>query len=164
MYKQFTTSVIVFKNAAVNTQVLLIHHKKFDRWMIPGGHVEILENPNEAAIREVFEETGVTIKLVSFIHKEVLVTDGKWLLPPEYLYEQIIPASSKEQQHFHIDFTYIGIALKTELTLNTSETNGVRWVDISELKYLNLFDGTRQTINDAYHKLLINEAIKYEVE
>ncbi|MGH3820933.1 MAG: NUDIX domain-containing protein, partial [Pseudonocardiaceae bacterium] len=34
------------------------------RWMLPGGHVEPDENPAEAALREVTEETGLTARLL----------------------------------------------------------------------------------------------------
>ena len=41
-------------------RLLLVHHRRLDRWLLPGGHVE----PDDAAIwhaarREVTEETGV---------------------------------------------------------------------------------------------------------
>ncbi|WP_276505064.1 NUDIX hydrolase [Terrimonas pollutisoli] len=156
MYKQFTTSVIVFKEIKAFTDVLLIHHKKFDRWMIPGGHIEPIENPNEGAIREVIEETGIKIHLISFIHQPMLVEDGEWLFPPEYMYQQRIPASPKEGFHFHIDLTYIGVADNYDLSLNSKETYGVMWTSISKIKDLHLFDATRTTIMDAYNKLVSN--------
>jgi 8-oxo-dGTP pyrophosphatase MutT (NUDIX family) len=156
MYKQFTTSIIVFKELKAFTDVLLIHHKKFDRWMIPGGHIEPLENPNEGALREVMEETGIKIHLISFIHQPILVADGEWLFPPEYMYQQRIPASPKEDFHFHIDLTYIGVADNYNLSLNSKETYGVMWMPISKIKDLHLFNATQTTIIDVYHKLLTN--------
>lgn len=154
MVNQFTTSVIVFKELKAHTQILMIHHKKFNKWMIPGGHIEVNENPNEAAIREVLEESGINIKLVSFIHKELSVTDGEWLLAPEYLYQQLIPFSQKEEAHYHIDLTYIGYALNHELVLNSEETNAVEWVPISGLETLDTFEGTKATIIDCYRNML----------
>src|SRR5947209_18930392 len=43
-------------------RVLLVHHRRLDRWLLPGGHVE----PSDAAIadaarRWVVEETGATL-------------------------------------------------------------------------------------------------------
>ena len=34
-------------------------------WVFPGGHVEKGESPAEAAVREVFEETGVRVRVES---------------------------------------------------------------------------------------------------
>jgi 8-oxo-dGTP pyrophosphatase MutT (NUDIX family) len=39
-------------------------HRKLGRWLPPGGHVEPNELPDEAAVREVFEETGVHARLL----------------------------------------------------------------------------------------------------
>src|SRR5262249_46810074 len=43
----------------------LIGHPRFGRMMIRGGHVEPEESPAEAAVREVAEETGLAVTLVS---------------------------------------------------------------------------------------------------
>lgn len=44
-------------------RILLHWHRKLGRWLPPGGHIEPNELPDEAAIRETFEETGVRAKL-----------------------------------------------------------------------------------------------------
>ena len=52
---------IVFKN----NKVLLVRRAQApsqDLWAIPGGRVEIGETLQEAAEREIFEETGITIR------------------------------------------------------------------------------------------------------
>ena len=36
-----------------------------DRWGYPKGHLEEGEKPSEAAVREVFEETGFEVKIVN---------------------------------------------------------------------------------------------------
>ena len=42
--------------------VLLVHHRRLDRWLLPGGHVEPEDAAiEEAARREVVEETGVAL-------------------------------------------------------------------------------------------------------
>jgi 8-oxo-dGTP pyrophosphatase MutT (NUDIX family) len=42
--------------------VLLVHHRRLDRWLLPGGHVEP-DDPavDHAARREVIEETGAVL-------------------------------------------------------------------------------------------------------
>jgi 8-oxo-dGTP pyrophosphatase MutT (NUDIX family) len=45
-------------------RVLMHWHRKLGRWLPPGGHVEPGELPDEAAVREVFEETGVAARLL----------------------------------------------------------------------------------------------------
>ena len=148
MIKQFTASVITIKKAANGLSVLLIYHKKFQKWMIPGGHIENFENPCEAAIREVKEETGIDINLISFKHiDEISPIDSERLLPPEYLYQQIIPSNKKESEHIHLDMTYIAVPTSGKLKLNEAETKDVKWVNIKDIYQLNMFDGTQKLIN-----------------
>jgi 8-oxo-dGTP pyrophosphatase MutT (NUDIX family) len=155
MIKQFSTSVLVFKELSPEPEILLIFHKKLGKWMVPGGHVEPSENPQECAIREVKEETGIEIKLMSFIHNELPNADSKWILPPEYLFEQIIPGSGQQDQHIHIDCVYVGVSLNTEIRVNYEETTNARWASMKEIEILDMFDGTRKVIKDVKSKILI---------
>ncbi|MGH9666567.1 MAG: NUDIX domain-containing protein, partial [Bryobacteraceae bacterium] len=42
--------------------VLLVHHRRLDRWLLPGGHVEDADTAiYNTARREVIEETGVCL-------------------------------------------------------------------------------------------------------
>jgi ADP-ribose pyrophosphatase YjhB (NUDIX family) len=44
-------------------RVLLSHRRDMDIWTLPGGSVENGELPNEAAVRETKEETGLKVKV-----------------------------------------------------------------------------------------------------
>jgi phosphatase NudJ len=56
---------------------LLTQEKKYgSSWSIPGGRVEPGEALAEAAVREVFEETGVPIKLDGILRVEHTPGDG----------------------------------------------------------------------------------------
>jgi 8-oxo-dGTP pyrophosphatase MutT (NUDIX family) len=50
-----TASGLVIRDGSV----LLIFHPYIKQWFQPGGHIDDGEEPIRAAIREVFEETGV---------------------------------------------------------------------------------------------------------
>src|SRR5258706_14045404 len=86
-------------------KTLLLHHKKHNTWFQPGGHVEDIENPVEAVIREVKEETGIDI---SFLQEKIKKMDNASILPiPDFFLEEVIPAHGDEPSHFHLDFLYI---------------------------------------------------------
>ena len=70
--KHFCVSVYVYDKT--NKKFLLVHHKKLGVWVQPGGHVELNESPEEAAIREVYEETGINVNPIK--HTTVPVTIG----------------------------------------------------------------------------------------
>jgi len=48
-------------------RILLCHRRDQDIWNLPGGGVESDELPNEAAIRETLEETGLNIKILELV-------------------------------------------------------------------------------------------------
>lgn len=48
-------------------RVLLSHRRDLDIWNLPGGGVENGEFPDEAAIRETREETGLKVKIKELV-------------------------------------------------------------------------------------------------
>ncbi len=48
-----------------NSKVLLIHHKKLNLWLPPGGHIEKDETPDDAVKRELKEELGLDVELLN---------------------------------------------------------------------------------------------------
>lgn len=65
--RHFTVAVFVVWEG----RVLLHHHRKLDMWLPPGGHIEKDELPDDAALREVGEETGVRVALVGERREDV---------------------------------------------------------------------------------------------
>ena len=46
---------------ATGPRVLLVRHGPSGRWSVPGGHPEYDEDPRRAAVRELAEETGLSV-------------------------------------------------------------------------------------------------------
>ncbi|QIN83700.1 NUDIX domain-containing protein [Rubrobacter tropicus] len=93
--RHFTVAVFVVRDG----KVLLHHHRKLGMWLPPGGHIERDELPDEAAVREVREETGVEVELVGDRREDV--EDPVQLRRPAGVQlEDIGPG------HQHIDLIY----------------------------------------------------------
>jgi ADP-ribose pyrophosphatase YjhB (NUDIX family) len=85
-------------------RVLLLLHPKLKRWLPPGGHVEPNELPDEAAVREVREETGVEVRLIG--ERALDVASPRQLVRPEGVQlEDIAPG------HQHIDLVYFAVPI-----------------------------------------------------
>ena len=52
-------------------ELLVIFEKKWNCWVFPGGKIESGETPEEAAKREVFEETNLIIEDLEIVAKKV---------------------------------------------------------------------------------------------
>jgi 8-oxo-dGTP pyrophosphatase MutT (NUDIX family) len=97
----FTVGVLV----VYQDKVLLRLHEKYHIWLDVGGHVELDEDPNQAAIREVKEEVGLDIVLWDGNKKfqEVFTSkyDHRELIPPVAMNRHNI-----SETHEHIDMVY----------------------------------------------------------
>jgi 8-oxo-dGTP pyrophosphatase MutT (NUDIX family) len=60
MTRDFTATTFVVHCG----RVLLHRHAKLGKILPPGGHIEANELPEEAALREVYEETGLEVELL----------------------------------------------------------------------------------------------------
>jgi 8-oxo-dGTP pyrophosphatase MutT (NUDIX family) len=93
--RHFTVAVFVVWDG----KVLLHRHRKLAMWLPPGGHIEPNELPDEAAVREVLEETGIGVQLTGERREDV--EDPIQLHRPAGVQlENIAPG------HQHIDLIY----------------------------------------------------------
>ena len=54
-------------------ELLVIFQKKWNCWVFPGGKIEPGETPEEAAKREVFEETNLIIEDLEMLLNRILI-------------------------------------------------------------------------------------------
>jgi 8-oxo-dGTP pyrophosphatase MutT (NUDIX family) len=95
-------------------RVLLVHHRRLERWLLPGGHVdEKDECISETARREVIEETGVELR-----HEATPLLVG--------LDVHGIPAKGREPFHLHHDLVFRFFA-KSEKLKASEEARAVEW-------------------------------------
>ena len=163
--KHCTASIFIFHKSSTKQkwELLLVHHKKFDRWMIAGGHVEQNENPVEAVLREANEETSAMPRLVCFLHSSLEDTYLTWLLPPEYFFEYRIPAQADEDEHSHIDCVYIGLVDSKKISHRVEEFNAIQWFSEKEVaESTTMFPETQRTALDLFRKLSVRAMFSYE--
>lgn len=122
----FTVEVfIVYKD-----RVLLRKHDKYGFWLSVGGHIELHEDPNEAAHREVKEEVGLTIELVGNPVPPIAIDDTyRELIPPKYVNRHNIGTAG----HEHISLVYFGKA-SSDAVIPEKESDEWRWLTKAEIE------------------------------
>ena len=84
-------------------RTLLHWHQRHQQWMPPGGHIEPDEDPVQAVLREVREETGVAAEVIPSAPSFPFSSPGQ-IQPPYTILVEDIPGP--EEPHQHIDLIY----------------------------------------------------------
>ena len=111
-----------------NDKVLLIHHKKLNRWLAIGGHIELNEDTDEALFREVKEECGLEIEVLNE-KPTIEAQDTKFLYTPSFLDIHKI-----SDTHKHIGLVYFAKAKSDKFIHNKEEHNDIRWFSKDDLE------------------------------
>ena len=112
----FTASCYVIDGRG---RLLLHHHRRLDRWLQMGGHVEGDESPELTALREGREESG--------LRDLALIGEGIFDLDVH-----AIPAAKGEPHHEHFDVRYLArTASPDAIALDRTESNDLAWVTLA---------------------------------
>ncbi|MDE1894046.1 MAG: NUDIX hydrolase [Pseudomonadota bacterium] len=99
--------------SADGARVLLLHHRKLDRWLQPGGHADGDLDLARVALREAREETGLA---GLGVEGEIFDLD-----------RHLIPARASEPGHWHYDVRYVVRAAADERFLVNPESHALAW-------------------------------------
>jgi 8-oxo-dGTP pyrophosphatase MutT (NUDIX family) len=126
--------------SADGRRILLLHHRKLDRWLQPGGHGDPGETTGEqVALREALEETGIRGLALHPAAARPLDVD---------VHE--IPARGQEPAHAHLDLRYLVVAPSdAEITPDLAELRAIRWAEWEEAQTLGLDHGLLRALAKA---------------
>ncbi|WP_339810741.1 NUDIX domain-containing protein [uncultured Imperialibacter sp.] len=123
-YPEPTVGAIIFNP---ESKVLLCKSKKWgDKYVFPGGHIELGEKMEDALIREVKEETGLEIFDIQLIS----------------LQEAVYSDTFEAQRHF-IFIDFLCKTNSSEVVLN-DEAEEFEWVLLEEIESYDLGGFTRR--------------------
>lgn len=98
-------------------------------WQIAGGKVEIAESPESACVREVREETGYRVKIIS---QQARVTNVLW-----------------EHGRGHIQvivLTYQCKIMSGKLVTKSRENSGWKWITANDYAKMKFAPGTKDAL------------------
>jgi len=127
-YPEPTVGALIFNQ---EDKVLLLKSDKWrNKYVIPGGHIELGETMEDALRREVKEETGLDIYDIEFVS----------------LQESIFDEAFHEERHFiFIDFVCRTDSNKVVLNAESQE---YIWVSLKEASRLPINGYTKRLIED----------------
>lgn len=99
--------------------VLLTHHKKLNRWLQLGGHVDGDANLLRSSLREAEEESG--IEGIQALTSQIIDID---------IHE--IPARKSDLAHYHFDCRFLLVAPTSGYAVS-EESHDLRWIPLTEI-------------------------------
>lgn len=98
-----------------NNKILMVKEAKkscYGQWNYPAGHVDELEKITDAAICEVFEETGCKVKLTGAL--PIISIDGN--------------------NETFVSVKFVAEIIEENIKFDKNEILDVKWLDINEIK------------------------------
>jgi bis(5'-nucleosidyl)-tetraphosphatase len=130
---------VVYNTLGDSLEFLIIKHKNGEHWGFPKGHVEQGESEEETAIREVYEETGIKIKITTgFIHR--MKYSPKVGTVKEVVY-------------------FIGASRDKEVKCQESEIEDFKWLKLRDAVDNVTHENSRKLLREAYFFILNNVKI-----
>jgi 8-oxo-dGTP pyrophosphatase MutT (NUDIX family) len=118
---------------AARRRTLLTHHRKLDRWLQLGGHVDGDPDLAASALREAREESG--LQKLTLVSGEIFDLD-----------RHRIPARGAEPEHWHYDVRFLIEADPCEPLAITSESKDLAWVELAQVAELNPDESLRRMV------------------
>ena len=137
--KQVSAGGVAFRKNGDQTEIALISVGEDRRWQLPKGLVNLNEQPETTALREVREEAGITTDLV-----ELLDTIEYWY----------VSTNRGQRVRFHKYVHFYLLRYKSgEVTEHDQEVNEARWVEISQAQAMLAFKSEKEVVKQAQARL-----------
>ncbi len=132
LVREYCAGVVLYSGEGKNRRYLILRHRNGGHWSLPKGHIEPGESEEEAALREMREETGIC-------------------------HVEIVPGFRAAS---HYSFSRRGVPVEKEVVyfLGRTEETGVRlskehadwrWAEYDEALRTLTYDDTRQVLRQA---------------
>ena len=126
---EFTATVYIVKD----DKFLFHYHRKYAKWLPPGGHLEPNEPPHIAALREVREEVGLEIEFIAQPEFKIRTGGAEESPRPFLCLLEDVPAIGPKIAHQHYDFTYLAKLAPNQVVILSED---LKWLSVMEIEAL----------------------------
>lgn len=126
MKTEKSCGAIVARQTETGREILLIRHVNGGHWAFPKGHVEQDETEEQTALREIMEETGLTVTLDTGFRTVVTYSPK--------------PGVMKDVVYFAAEASGGTVQMQIE------EVSDMRWVDINNTDAFVTYENDRNII------------------
>ena len=134
--------IVVAGYVVMDDKVLLIDHKKLDKFLPVGGHIEPNETPDNALRRESLEEISQEVSFLQYPESR-RGNKNEYALP---FYVNVHPIGDS---HEHYCLFYLCSLKSKKIRINNKELNGYGWFSREELENPRIPDSVKITSLEA---------------
>lgn len=133
---EYSAGGVVYRRNGAGTDIAVIYRTRHDDWSLPKGHIEAGESREQAALREIKEETGLDARILHPLGEAVYFFRKKG-------------GDLVRKTVYH----YLMEALTTNLGKPNWEVTEARWVPITEAQGLLSYEKDKEILAKAMAEL-----------
>lgn len=108
------------------TRVLLLHHRKLDLWLQPGGHADGDPDVLRVILNETSEETGISIEHIHLVNESIFDIDV-----------HTVHESVYDNRHTHYDIRFL-VEIDDSIPIpGNDESYQIGWVSLEDVSRFN---------------------------
>ena len=134
-FSEFSAGGVVYRRVGDTYEIAVVHRNRHTDWSLPKGHIEKGETQEQAALREVKEETGLDARVVDALGEVV------------YFYRRPKGLTRKVVHHFLMEHT------GGEFGPPNWEVDEVRWIGIAQAHTLLTYKNDLGIVQKAKERL-----------
>ena len=138
MNKEFSAGALIFRKKDQTPEYLLIYSNRNKEWGFPKGHIDAGETENEATLREIKEETGLS---------DLRFIDG---FREELVYKAVSNREASKGRGIEKSTVYFLCETKAkDITVDADEITSFKWILCNDALKLLPFDSLKELLKKA---------------
>lgn len=110
------------------THALMLHHRKLNLWLQPGGHADGDTDIHNVVIKETSEESGIAIGDIKLLSSEIFDIDIHTIYANQY-----------DPRHEHYDIRFLLEIDDNQVIPGNDESHQIGWVALDRIPQFNNF-------------------------